>query len=391
MSQHGRNTMLVVTIALGGLWPIKALADSKVEIGANLGAHLFASNTELGAINQRVDAAGLESAARLGVRVGYLLGHRFTAELEVSWMPTDNNVDGRGADVFGGRLQARYDVQTGKLRPFVFAGYGGMWLAAVDGMQLARDVDQAFHFGVGATYSIAPKWSVRADLASLIVPGRTDGGAAFDTELTVSAVWHMGGGAAPMQQASPSSAPRSVDEDGDGLFNVDDECPRQAEDRDGFADTDGCPELDNDADQIADAADKCPNDAETRNGYQDTDGCPDQVLNELTGITFEPNSARFDASSVAMLERAYQVLAGNPILQVEIGGHTSSEGDAAHNQLLSLQRAEAVKAYLIARGIAEPRLHTAGYGAEKPVADNYSEPGRAKNRRIEFRILADIK
>jgi OOP family OmpA-OmpF porin len=392
MSRYSSSTWFASAAVVLAVLPGSAQADSRIEIGGNLGAHDFASNSELGALNQRNDAPGVEAAGRIGVRVGYALTKRFVVEAEASWMASQDDVLGHSVDVFGGRVQGRFDLLTGKLRPFVLAGYGGLWLASSDKMQLSNDVDQAFHVGIGASYAVSTKWSVRVDLTSLIVPDRTDGGATTDPEVTIGAVWHLGAARkAPVRLAPAPSVAPSVDPDDDGVFTPDDECPAQAEDRDGFADDDGCPDRDNDEDRIADGADKCANDAETRNGYQDDDGCPDQVLNDLTGITFEPNSARFDASAVAMLERAYQVLAGNALLQIEIGGHTSSEGDAAHNQLLSLQRAEAVKAYLIARGIAEPRLHTAGYGAEKPVADNYSEPGRAKNRRIEFRILADIK
>lgn len=65
------------------------------------------------------------------------------------------------------------------------------------------------------------------------------------------------------------------DADGDGILDDRDECPRVAEDKDGFQDEDGCPEDDNDADGIADKLDKCPNDPEDRDGHEDTDGCPD--------------------------------------------------------------------------------------------------------------------
>ena len=65
------------------------------------------------------------------------------------------------------------------------------------------------------------------------------------------------------------------DNDGDGINNKDDKCPDQAEDKDGFQDEDGCPDLDNDKDGIPDAADKCPLEAEDKDGFQDSDGCPD--------------------------------------------------------------------------------------------------------------------
>jgi len=67
----------------------------------------------------------------------------------------------------------------------------------------------------------------------------------------------------------------SGDRDGDGLFGAADRCPEQAEDKDGFEDTDGCPDPDNDGDAIADAQDRCPAEPEDKDGFQDTDGCPD--------------------------------------------------------------------------------------------------------------------
>jgi outer membrane protein OmpA-like peptidoglycan-associated protein len=67
-----------------------------------------------------------------------------------------------------------------------------------------------------------------------------------------------------------------LDNDGDGIADADDACPNEPEDKDGFEDSDGCPELDNDKDTIPDVADKCPNDAEDKDGFDDDDGCPDQ-------------------------------------------------------------------------------------------------------------------
>jgi outer membrane protein OmpA-like peptidoglycan-associated protein len=74
------------------------------------------------------------------------------------------------------------------------------------------------------------------------------------------------------------------DLDGDGILDNVDECPKVPEDKDGFQDEDGCPELDNDADGIADTIDKCPNDPEDKDGFEDDDGCPDPD-NDKDGIT----------------------------------------------------------------------------------------------------------
>ncbi|HEX2657000.1 MAG TPA: thrombospondin type 3 repeat-containing protein, partial [Polyangia bacterium] len=78
-------------------------------------------------------------------------------------------------------------------------------------------------------------------------------------------------------------APDFRDADHDGVYDAEDRCPDQPEDRDGFKDTDGCPEADNDADGILDAQDKCPNDAEDLDQFEDEDGCP-ELDNDKDGI-----------------------------------------------------------------------------------------------------------
>jgi OmpA-OmpF porin, OOP family len=81
----------------------------------------------------------------------------------------------------------------------------------------------------------------------------------------------------------PVEAPKPSDFDGDGILDTADDCPRVPEDKDGFEDTDGCPENDNDGDGIADKIDDCPDDPEDRDGTDDTDGCPDPD-NDKDGI-----------------------------------------------------------------------------------------------------------
>jgi OmpA-OmpF porin, OOP family len=68
-------------------------------------------------------------------------------------------------------------------------------------------------------------------------------------------------------------------------------------------------------------------------------------------------------------------------------GHTDSIGTAAYNQRLSVRRAEAVKAYLVSKGIEQNRIYTEGKGESQPVADNRTAEGRAKNRRVEIEVV----
>jgi OOP family OmpA-OmpF porin len=88
-----------------------------------------------------------------------------------------------------------------------------------------------------------------------------------------------------------------------------------------------------------------------------------------------------------VLGSAAKVLQTYPSISLQISGHTSSEGDAAVNQRLSQERADAVKQWLVDNGVPPERLKTRGAGPDEPIADNKTAAGREKNRRIEFKVL----
>jgi len=102
------------------------------------------------------------------------------------------------------------------------------------------------------------------------------------------------------------------------------------------------------------------------------------------GITFDFNKATIRPEAAPVLNQVQAMLQANPGLQLTIEGHTDSIGQAAYNQKLSADRAEAVKAWLAAHGVDATRLSGAGFGDAKPVADNATEEGRAQNRRVEL-------
>ncbi len=139
--------------------------------------------------------------------------------------------------------------------------------------------------------------------------------------------------------------------------------------------------------------DKCPNEPETVNGYEDNDGCPDkkpEIAVEkgkaiiLEGVKFASGSARLTPQSKIILDKVVRTLQEYPEIQVEIRGYTDNTGSLAGNMRLSQKRAEAVRAYLIEKGIDGSRIKAKGYGPQNPIADNKTAEGRAKNRRIEF-------
>ena len=361
-----------------------AAAANPIEIGGAVGGHSFSGDVELG-VDDRMDEPGPSAGAALGLRLGYMVGKRLAVEGEAIAIATEDDVLGDPATVVGVRGHARFDLLTGKLRPFVVAGLG-MHVLRTSSPQMDDDTDRAYHWGGGVRYAITPKLDLRVDVRHLIVPDRTLDGATSDVEVTAGVTYRFGG-KRPRVIAARVVPAKPGDRDGDGLLDDVDQCPVQPEDPDRFQDGDGCLDADNDADGIVDGTDKCPLVPETRNDWQDEDGCADELIKELAGIGFETDSSKIDSASSGILDLAFLILSDNPQLFVEISGHTSSDGDADHNLDLSLRRAQAVKAYLVKRGIAPARILTVGHGIDVPIADNATEDGRRKNRRIEFRIL----
>ncbi len=186
-------------------------------------------------------------------------------------------------------------------------------------------------------------------------------------------------------------AEASTDRDHDGILDAEDQCPDQPEDIDHYRDTDGCPDLDNDNDTILDPIDQCPD----VYGDVDNNGCPrempkveirsDQLVLSQK-IFFDTNKATIKGRSFAILDTVAQVLRGHPQMSIVIEGHTDSRGALKYNQDLSQLRAEAVVEYLGSRDIAGTQLTPIGYGETRPIASNKTDAGRAKNRRVMFKI-----
>jgi OmpA-OmpF porin, OOP family len=215
------------------------------------------------------------------------------------------------------------------------------------------------------------------------------------------------------------------DNDADGLADKIDKCPLEPEDKDAFEDDDGCPDLDNDKDELADKIDKCPNEPEDKDAFEDDDGCPDPDNDKDTivdkddkcpleagvppdgcpkkynlvvvtenkielkqTVFFDTNKATIKPVSFALLNDVAAALRDNAKIAVEVQGHTDSQGDDVFNKKLSQRRAEAVKAYIAAKGVDASRMVPRGYGEDVPIADNRTADGRSQNRRVEFVITS---
>jgi type IX secretion system PorP/SprF family membrane protein len=173
------------------------------------------------------------------------------------------------------------------------------------------------------------------------------------------------------------------DSDGDGVVDKNDSCPQTP----GKKELGGCP--DDDGDGIVNSKDNCPQEA----GTTANNGCPeisDDALNilkeALVGVKFESGKDVLTKKSNEILDKIADLLLQNKNYDLKISGYTDSSGDDAKNLQLSKERAEAVKGFLVAKGINASRISSAGYGKAKPLADNATKEGRAKNRRVEFEL-----
>lgn len=174
----------------------------------------------------------------------------------------------------------------------------------------------------------------------------------------------------------------SLDGDGDGVADANDACPNTF--RGASVDNRGC-ELDDDKDGVVNRLDRCPN---TTAGVRvDVNGCEIREVIELPGVNFESNSDRLLPGADGVLRDAAATLRRYPDLVVEVAGHTDSAGAADYNQGLSERRANTVRDYLINAGVRAANLSARGYGEAEPIADNGTSTGRARNRRVELRII----
>ncbi len=173
------------------------------------------------------------------------------------------------------------------------------------------------------------------------------------------------------------------DEDRDGVSDDRDQCPLTP--KDAPVDTTGCP-MDSDKDSIPDYLDKCPN---TLRGVKvDKKGCPVNKKEDLDqlkkGINFKSGSTILTKASYRTLDDIVALLNKFGDVNLEIQGHTDNVGKDEYNENLSQGRAQSAVDYLIRKGITVDRLRAVGYGPRKPVADNKTKKGRAKNRRVEL-------
>ncbi|TCZ74369.1 OmpA family protein [Flaviaesturariibacter aridisoli] len=174
------------------------------------------------------------------------------------------------------------------------------------------------------------------------------------------------------------------DTDKDGVNDEEDKCPQVP----GLARLQGCPIPDTDNDGINDEEDKCP----TLAGVRENNGCPAikqetivRMNKNASRIFFVTGKATLQKTSYAALNDVVKLMNEDKDLKVYIEGHTDNVGKDEYNQKLSEDRAASVRTYLLSKGVEESRIQSQGFGETKPIADNKTAAGRAKNRRVVMR------
>lgn len=289
-----------------------------------------------------------------GLGFGKILNEHFNVELRGFYNGFDDNTNrfpqkNGQWDIAGGTADVQYYFWRKAFSPYTVIGLGGM-NSNVRGNSGIGFLGEA---GAGFTYEFCEHLLFRSDVryrynnnfnAHLTANGTDE---YHDMVVNVGFVVPIGSKPQPAAEPEPTT---------------------------------DCSTLDSDADGVNDCIDQCPG---TMSGAKvDPNGCPVSI--ELKGVNFEYNSARLTPEAMMILDGVADNLIQYPQKNdIEVRGHTSSEGSSRYNLRLSQKRSQSVVDYLAMKGVTN-RLSAHGYGEDMPIADNSTEEGRAQNRRVEL-------
>lgn len=262
-----------------------------------------------------------------------------------------------------------YLVPCAPVSPYIYAGVGGNYKTISNGQTVYPD-DNKFgsHLtvGTGAEFKLNPSWSIvtefgyhwtnNSELDGTIVPTELNG---RDTYLVLSAGFNLF-----FDQGKPSEQCEP--------------CQGVAQDNRDMTDYNRIDEM---------IKNHIPKEVIKEVVVEKTIYAVSEDRLVLVGVNFAFDKSELLPESYTVLYKSVRLLKDNPNVNIEIEGYTDYIDTKEYNQILSEERAQTVKNYLVANGIAENRISTIGYGKSNPIADNTTEEGRALNRRIVFRII----
>jgi OOP family OmpA-OmpF porin len=298
-----------------------------------------------------------------GLGIGKMIDEHFNVELRGFYNGFDHDQSSNGFidrtnrfnqgdgqwDLAGGTADVQYYFMRDKFSPYTVAGIGGMnsYVNGDSGVGVIGEL------GAGFTYELLDNLLVRSDV-------RYRYNNNLDANLTRD----------------------NQDEYHDMIVNVGfviplGPKPQPAPEPEKVAD---CSTLDSDSDGVNDCIDQCPG---TMAGSKvNATGCP--VSLELKGVNFEYDSAQLTQNAMSILDGVAENLIAYPQKNdIEVRGHTSSEGTSKHNMRLSQRRSQSVVDYLSMKGVTN-RMIAHGFGEDMPIADNSTEEGKQQNRRVEL-------
>ena len=292
-----------------------------------------------------------------GLGIGKIINEHFNVELKGFYQEFYSNAPRKGDwELAGGMADLQYFFSRDTFSPYTVIGLGGMNTSfSKAGASAGSFIGE---IGAGFTYELHDNFLLRSDV-------RYRYNNNFDTtfgrntdefhDMVVNLGFVIPFGAKPTAQAK---------------FEV----PVAA------APVTDCSTLDSDADGVNNCLDKCPS---TMSGSRvDEQGCP--ISLELKGVNFLYDSAELTTNAMYILDGVAANLMAYPEKDdIEVRGHTSSEGSNSHNMKLSQRRSQSVVDYLQMKGVTN-RLTARGFGENQPIADNSTEEGRSQNRRVEL-------
>ncbi len=270
---------LTIVLAAVLFAPSLAHADVPMEAGAFAGGHFFNSDNRLGRPEDTTGGTALQNTGAFGFRFGFILHPRVELEAELLLAPTQTRDHIAQVLAFGWRGHVLVHLMTGRVRPFVLAGGGGMTSSSSDTNLggASQDTKGELHLGAGLKVDITCRFGLRVD--GRVQFGRATGEGTYFTEdgEVLLGLYGIFGKGIDHKCTPPAAAPKvivvvvpakpPIDRDGDGIPDSKDECPTEK----GPVDNLGCPDKDADGDGVVDRLDKCPQQA----GPAANSGCPD--------------------------------------------------------------------------------------------------------------------
>lgn len=325
--------LMLMAVATTGFAQVKA---GSVNITPTIGMYKFEGNEDL------------NSSIAFGLRAGYNFTKYIGVEGFAHYVPTDfTGTASEKVKFVGYGIEGIFNIlPDGAFVPFLAVGVGGVhYSASTEDSTESKNNKVAVDYGAGVKYFVTENVALRADVRH-VVP--------FDSRhnnllATVGLTFAFGGAKKAVEPAPAPVAPAP-------------------------------------APVVAPPPPPPPAPAPVVEAVKPKAQAAPEIIEKgrtTLNVLFDTNKAVIKKNSFKDVDNLVAVMKQYPDLNVTIEGHTDNVGTAAYNKKLSQRRADAVKAYMVKAGIDANRLNAVGFGLEKPVADNATKAGKAKNRRVE--------